>query len=167
MSTHTNMRIYHRYLGFFLAGIMAVYAVSGVLLIFRESDFLKKEKQTIKTLPPDFKLENLGKIVKKRDLKIDKTENGIVYFKNGTYNTLSREVNFKSKEYPLILDKMTQLHKSSTKQPLYILNVFFGFSLLFFVISSFWMFLPKTEIFKKSIYFTLAGMVLVLILLFV
>jgi uncharacterized iron-regulated membrane protein len=31
---HNSMRIYHRYLGFFLAGIMAVYAVSGVVMIF-------------------------------------------------------------------------------------------------------------------------------------
>lgn len=33
------MRVYHRYLGFFLAGIMAVYAISGVVLIFRDTDF--------------------------------------------------------------------------------------------------------------------------------
>lgn len=39
----TKMRIYHRYLGFFLAGIMAVYALSGVILIFRETPFLKKK----------------------------------------------------------------------------------------------------------------------------
>ena len=38
---NTTMRIYHRYLGFFLAGIMAVYAISGIVLIFRDTDFLK------------------------------------------------------------------------------------------------------------------------------
>ena len=37
-------RVWHRYLGFFLAGIMAVYAVSGVVMIFRNTDFLKQEK---------------------------------------------------------------------------------------------------------------------------
>ena len=41
--TKTFMRITHRYLGYFLAGIMAVYAVSGVLLVYRDTDFLKKE----------------------------------------------------------------------------------------------------------------------------
>ena len=40
-STQFYMRIIHRYLGFFLAGIMTVYALSGVLLIFRSTDFLK------------------------------------------------------------------------------------------------------------------------------
>ena len=38
------MRVLHRYLGFFLAGIMAVYAISGVILIYRDTDFLKSEQ---------------------------------------------------------------------------------------------------------------------------
>ena len=42
---HNSMRIYHRYLVFFLAGIMAVYAVSGVVMIFHDTDFLKREMQ--------------------------------------------------------------------------------------------------------------------------
>ena len=33
---NNKMRIFHRYLGFFLAGIMAVYALSGIVLIFRD-----------------------------------------------------------------------------------------------------------------------------------
>jgi hypothetical protein len=61
---------------------------------------------------------------------------------------------------------MTKMHKATTKDPLYYLNIFFGFSLLFFVVSSFWMFMPKTSIFRKGLYFTLAGLVLTLIMLF-
>ena len=38
-----TMRVYHRYLGFFLAGIMAMYAISGIILIFRDTDLLKSE----------------------------------------------------------------------------------------------------------------------------
>jgi uncharacterized iron-regulated membrane protein len=37
------MRIIHRYLGFFMAGIMVMYSVSGVVLVYRDTDFLKKE----------------------------------------------------------------------------------------------------------------------------
>ncbi|TRX42866.1 hypothetical protein [Flavobacterium restrictum] len=164
---NTNMRIYHRYLGFFLAGIMAVYAISGLLLIFRESDFLKSERQIEKTLPPDFKIEDLGKALHLRDLKIEKEENGISYFKQGTFNKKTGVAQYTSKELPFILEKMTKLHKSSTKDPLFFLNVFFGLSLLFFVISSFWMFLPKTQIFKRGMYFALGGIILTLILIFI
>jgi len=66
---------------------------------------------------------------------------------------------------PKGIEKLTQLHKASTKQPLFYLNVFFGISLFFFVVSSFWMFLPSTTIFKKGLYFTLVGIVVTILLL--
>jgi hypothetical protein len=59
---------------------------------------------------------------------------------------------------------MTKMHKATNKQPLYFLNIFFGLSLLFFVASSFWMFLPKTTIFRKGLYFALAGFLLTLLM---
>lgn len=40
-NTGNYMGIFHRYLGFFLAGIMIVYAVSGIVLTFRNTDYLK------------------------------------------------------------------------------------------------------------------------------
>jgi uncharacterized iron-regulated membrane protein len=167
MNLNNTMRVYHRYLGFFLSGIMAMYAISGIILIFRETDLLKSERTIERTFPPDFKIEDLGKALKIREFKIEKEENGMLYFKQGTFNKATNTAQYKAKELPFVLDKMTHLHKASTKQPLFVLNIFFGLSLLFFVISSFWMFMPKTEIFKKGLYFTLAGIILTLILLFV
>jgi uncharacterized iron-regulated membrane protein len=38
-----KFRVIHRYLGFFLAGIMALYALSGIVMIFRDTDFLKSQ----------------------------------------------------------------------------------------------------------------------------
>jgi hypothetical protein len=164
---NNNMRVYHRYLGFFLAGIMAVYALSGILLIFRETDFLKSEKITETKVAPDISIETLGKAIKVRDLKVDKEENGIVYFKQGNFNKKTGIAQVTTKELPVILDKMTHMHKASTKQPLFVLNIFFGLSLLFFVLSSFWMFMPQSDIFKKGLYFTVGGIVLALILIFI
>ena len=65
-----NMRVWHRYLGFFLAGIMAVYAVSGVVMIFRNTDFLKREETVSKKLAPALTAEALGKELRMRELKI-------------------------------------------------------------------------------------------------
>jgi hypothetical protein len=61
---------------------------------------------------------------------------------------------------------MQKLHKATTKSPVYWLNIFFGVSLLFFVISSFWMFLPNTTIFKKGVYFSILGFIMTVIILF-
>jgi hypothetical protein len=163
---NNTMRVYHRYLGFFLAGIMAVYAISGIILIFRDTDFLKNIVKIEKKVEPNLKPDQLQPILKMR-VNVEKEENGIIFFKGGQYNTQTGELKAEKKELPFILDKMTHLHKASTKEPLFFLNIFFGLSLFFFVISSFWMFMPKTEIFKKGMYFTIGGIILTLILLFI
>ena len=161
------MRVLHRYLGFFLAGIMAVYAISGIVLIFRDTDFLKSEQIEEVRIDPNIKNENLGKALDLRRYQFEKEDGDMVYFRNGDYNKKTGIAHLKSKELPYILDKMTHLHKASTDDPLYWLNVFFGVALLFFVISAFWMYLPKTKVFKAGLLYSLAGLVLTLILLFV
>jgi len=166
ITTGLRMRIIHRYLGFFLVGIMAMYAISGIIMIFRETDFLKKEVVSERQLEPNLTGGELSPKLRMA-VKVDKKEGDVLYFKDGNYNTQTGVATIKKMELPLILDKMEHLHKATTNSPVYWLNIFFGVSLLFFVISSFWMFLPKTSVFKKGIYFSLAGMVLTMILLFV
>lgn len=162
-----NMRIVHRYLGFFLAGIMAVYSLSGIVLIFRDSDFLKQEKLIEKKLESGLDKETLGQQLKIKNLKVEREEGTIYYFKNGSYDKNTGIANYTVKRLPTILDKMTHFHKAKSGDPLFFLNIFFGFSLFFFVVSAFWMFMPKTTVFKKGIYFTLAGIAFTLLLLFV
>jgi hypothetical protein len=162
-----RMRIWHRYLGFFLAGIMAVYAISGVVLIFRDTDFLKNKRTVENKLAANLSIEEVGKLVKLRDLKA-KSENGdTIFFAQGFYNKVTGEEKHTVKSLPKMMERLTRLHKANSKSPLFYLNIFFGVSLLFFVLSSFWMFMPKTTIFKKGLYFTLAGIILTVILLFV
>jgi len=164
-TVYKSMRVYHRYLGFFLAGIMAVYAISGVILIFRDTNFLKQTKQVTQTLKPGLGADSLGKAIRMRDLKIESVNGDVQSFKNGTYNSATGAVSYTTKSLPKFVEKLTHLHKAGTKDPLFYLNVFFGISLLFFVISSFWMFMPKTSIFKKGLYFTLAGILLTVLML--
>ncbi|MEY4458899.1 MAG: hypothetical protein RIT38_104 [Bacteroidota bacterium] len=161
------MRIYHRYLGFFLAGIMAIYSISGVIMIFRETSFLKKDVHKVMTVAANLKNEEIGPAIKIKNLKTTEELGDVVKFKEGTYNRTTGVADFTVKELPYFINKMTKMHKATHKDPLYYLNIFFGVSLLFFVLSSFYMFMPGTTIFKKGMYFTLAGMVLVLVMLFV
>lgn len=165
--TRSFMRITHRYLGFFLAGIMAIYAVSGVLLIYRDTDFLKKENKIDKTIAKNLTEKELGKELKIKNFEVEKKEGEVLKFKQGTYNAATGQAKYTKKELPFVLDKMTKLHKSQSKDRLSPLNAFFGVSLFFFVISSFWMFNPKTKAFKRGIKFAIAGLVISILLLFV
>jgi len=56
-----TMRILNRYLGFFLVGIMGVYALSGTVMIFRTTDSLKKERIVEFALEPNMAAEDLGR----------------------------------------------------------------------------------------------------------
>lgn len=164
-NTHSKMRIVHRYLGFFLAGIMAVYAFSGVIMIFRDTDFLKRDKIITQQLSPALSADQVGKALRLRDLAVTSQNTDSMVFKQGSYNKVTGLARYKQTVLPTFVEKLTKLHKANSNSPLFWLNVFFGVSLLFFVISSFWMFLPGTSIFKKGIYFTLAGLILTIILL--
>lgn len=163
----TKMRVYHRYLGFFLAGIMAIYSISGIMLIFRNTDFLKKEKYKTTIVEPNLDEEALGKAIKIKELKFIKKEGDMAFYKQGNYQLSTGKANYTVKELPYIISKMNNFHKANTNHPLFYLNIFFGLSLMFFVISTFWMFAPGTRIFKKGIFFTIAGVILTLVLLFV
>lgn len=161
------MRVFHRYLGFFLGGIMAVYAISGIVLIFRNNDTFKVKTHEVIVLDNETPIEELGKALEIKRFEVEKTENNFVFFKEGTYDIDTRTASITRVELPYVLDKMTHLHKATSDRPLAFLNIFFGLSLFFFVVSSFWMFIPKSSIFKKGLYFSLAGLVLALVLIFV
>lgn len=145
-----RIRSVHRYLGFFLAGIMFMYSLTGITLIFRDSDTFKTEVRVEKQLE-----KNLEKLPKLKGAK------------NINYNKTTGVVTYSQMKSPKILGLMEKIHKAKSSDPLYFFNIFFGLSLLFFVVSSYWMFLPQTAVFKKAIYFTLAGISLAAVMLLI
>ncbi|WP_218599011.1 PepSY domain-containing protein [Polaribacter sp. NJDZ03] len=161
-----QIRIIHRYLGFFLAGIMFVYALSGIIMVYRNTDFLKTEVITEKKLAPNLSERDLAPIFKK-GAKVIKQEGAVLYLRNGNYNQTTGVATIKKMQLPFVLDKMEKLHKANTSSPLYFLNIFFGVALLFFVFSAFWMYAPKMPVFKKGMYFAVGGVLLTIILLFI
>ena len=49
-----KVRVYHRYLGFFLTGIMFMYALSGITLTFRDKEYFKgcKRNMSLRAVNP-------------------------------------------------------------------------------------------------------------------
>lgn len=150
-----------------MAGIMMVYSVSGILLIYRDSDFLKKENIIQKNIENNLSEKELEKEIKIKNLEILKIQNGVLLFKGGYYNTKTGAVKFSKKELPSIFKKMTNLHKSQSKDRLSLLNVFFGIALFFFVVSSFWMFNVRSKAFRRGMVYTSLGLILSIILIYI
>ena len=146
-----KVRVYHRYLGFFLTGIMFMYALSGITLTFRDKEYFKKEVFIEKIIEKDLK-------------ELPPPRRGV---KNIEYNKTTGELKYIQMQPPKILGMIEKMHKATSSKPLYFLNVFFGVALLFFVFSSYWMFLPQTDIFRKAIYFTLGGIALSLLMILI
>ena len=162
-----TFRILHRYLGYFLAGIMMVYALSGITLIFRKTDTFKVSVQKEMIVESGLDAAALGETLRIRNLTPIDNDGTMLVFEQGVYNTVTGEKKYTTKKLPTWLDSLTHLHKATTEDPLYYFNIFFGFALLFMAISSFFMFAKSSVIFKKGLWFTLGGIILVIIMLYV
>ncbi|PAL16202.1 hypothetical protein B8W92_05805 [Moraxella osloensis] len=159
------MRLGHRYVGFFMVGIMLVYSLSGMLLVFRDTDFLKSSKTVKQVVASNLDEKNLAKTLKMKNIDFREQQGDIQLFKDGQYNVKTGEVTYTSKKLPVVLDKMVNFHKAPSKGSMGGLNVLFGLSLLFFVVSSFFLFAPSSKIFKRGLAFVAVGVVLSVILL--
>jgi len=162
---HNSLRQYHRWLGFFLSGILAVYAISGILLIFRNTDVLKYEQLEQRQLAPQLNAEALGNKLRIKKFAVLEQDNVSIVFKQGRYDKTSGLAVITTKDYPKVLQQLVNLHKATTNSPLYWLNISFGLSLLFFVISAFFMFLPKTKLFKNGLKIASVGFVFAILVL--
>ncbi len=159
------MRDLHNNIGFFIVGLVVIYALSGILQTYRDTDLLKHEIKNEKTIEPGLDVEKLGKAIKQKELKIDKTEGAILSFKGGTYNAETGEVKYVTKELYGWVKPFTELHKSNSKGIVHYFTVLFAIALFFMCVSAFWMFKPGTKAFSSGMILTVLGIVASIILL--
>ncbi|MCI1778424.1 MAG: PepSY domain-containing protein [Bacteroidales bacterium] len=161
------MRALHRDIGFLVVGFVIVYAFSGIVLTYRTSDFFKIEKTVERTLKPGIPPSELSGAIHVRNLKIENVNDNIVNFEGGTYDMSTGKAEFKVRQTPAFLQRLNKLHVTSSRNPAHWVTVIFALALLFLAISSFWMYKTKSRFFRRGIVFSLAGIVIVLLLLFV
>lgn len=161
----TIMRSLHRDVGFLVIGLTLVYSISGILLIYRESDFLKSTKTIEKTIKPNMKIDEIGRMLHMHEIKVLKQEENKLILNVGEYNMVTGKIKYTAKELPAFLDNLTGLHKAGTNGFVFWFTTLYGISLCFLALSSFWMYQIRSSSFKRGIYFALSGLVITIVLL--
>ncbi len=165
-SLNYYMRLLHRDIGYFVIGFVIIYALSGIILTYRDTDLLKKETNIEKTLPKNLDPSKLGEMLRIRDFKVAETTGTTIYFKNGSYNSSTGLAKYVTKESLPFLEKFFNLHKAPSKNAIHWVNLVFGISLLFLALSSFWMYKKGSQLFRRGLYISMAGIAIALILVY-
>ncbi len=159
------MRYLHNRIGFFIAGLVIIYGLSGLLQTYRDTNLLKHDVAHEVQLEPHLPEDKIGSSLRQKNFKITKTEGNRLYFQNGTYNTETGQAKYTSKEWYSWITPFTELHKTPSKDPAHYFTTLFGIAMLFMSVSAFWMFKPGTKLFSSGVLLTAAGLVAAVILL--
>ena len=168
-----SMRMLHRNIGFFVIGLTLIYSLSGIVLVYRTTDFLKQDTLVQKTIAKNIDSAELAKVLRVKEVNIVKIEGDTLLFQagasisNGKYDKATGLVSYTEKQLPAILNKLNGLHKASSRDTVHIFSVIYGLLLCFLALSSFWMIKPGTPLFRKGMYYTVAGFVAATIMLFI
>ncbi|HNW51443.1 MAG TPA: hypothetical protein PKH79_10195, partial [Prolixibacteraceae bacterium] len=165
-SINYYMRSLHRDLGFLAIGLTIIYALSGIILIYRDTDFLKKERNIEQHLSPNLTESDLGMALHMRNFQVLSADGETISFSNGTYNKVTGLATYSQKALPQFLEQFNKLHKTSSRNIVHWFPVIYGVLLLFLAISSFWMYKPKSKMFRRGLIFAGSGIVLAIVVLF-
>lgn len=164
---HQWMRLWHRNVGYFAAGLIIIYALSGITLIYRDTDFLKTGREVHQTLAAQLKADDVGKALRLKKMKVVGEDEKVIRFQDGTYNKLTGEASYVVKELIFPFKQFVSFHKRASGNSFHWFNLALGSTLLFLVISSFWMFKPNSKQFKKGAILVVGGVALALLLIFI
>lgn len=157
------MRILHRDIGYLMIGLTLVFSLSGVLLIYRQTDLLKSDTEVSKTLSGGLSAEELGKALHLRKIKVSGDGGRYLLFssdpsvRDGKYDRENGSVTLIEKQLPPLLNKLNQLHKTRNSEAIHWFIVLYGVLLTFMAVSSLWMFKPSTRQFRRGLVFATVG----------
>ena len=154
-----TMRDLHNNIGFFIVGLVVIYSLSGIVQTYRDTSFLKHDVKNEKVIDKNLDAVDLGKAIKIKELKVEKTENGIMYFKQGSYNPQTGEAKYTTSELYGWIKPFTDLHKANSKNIVHYFTIVFAVALFFMCVSAFWMFKPGTKLFSRGVILTVVGII--------
>ena len=158
-----TMRVLHRDIGFLMIGLTLVFALSGILLVYRSTDFMKSETQVTRTLEPGLAIADVGSALHLRKLEVAEDDGRHIAFSagpmasDGSYDRETGEVSYTAQQLPSVLEKINALHKTGSGSALHGFSVVYGVLLTFLAVSSLWMFKPTTRPFRRGLVLTGVG----------
>jgi len=158
-SIHYYMRILHRDIGFLILGLIVIYSISGIVLTFRDTNFLKTERQVEQQLETNLQANELAEALRMRRFSVESEGTEIIDFGIGTYSKETGLATYTVYELPVILEKFNDLHKTMSSGAASPFTTILGFLLLFMAVSSFWMFKTTTPHFKRGMVLTAVGII--------
>lgn len=165
MNIQKIMRALHRDIGFLVIGLTLIFAITGILLVHRDSDLLKAPRKIEKQFHPYLSTFELGLALRMRDFHILREDSTMIYFTpQGAYNKKTGVAIYHTDEVPGFFQKLNKLHRIKSKNTLSWFVIAYCVLLAFLAISSFWMYKPKTKPFKRGIIFATAGFIIAAIL---
>lgn len=159
------MRAWHRDIGFFVIGMTLVYALSGIVLIYRNHEFMNRVVQVEKQLPPNLTPARLGEALHLRQFAVTKTEGSRIYFKEGSYQADTGLAAYSAQELVYPFNKFAGMHKTIGKGVVFIFTTIYAVLLAFLAVSSFWMFNRGSLLFRRGLKLAGAGLVVTFLLL--
>jgi hypothetical protein len=154
------MRNLHNKVGYFIVGLVIIYAFSGIVQTYRDDpNFLKHDVVTQMDKNPGMNAEQLGKELKQKDFKVIETKGDTILFKGGSYNVKTGKVVIVKKELYSWIKPFTELHKSDSKGKVHYFTILFAIALFFMCVSAFWMFKPGTKAFSSGVILTVLGII--------
>ncbi len=161
------MRALHRDIGFFTIGLTLMFALSGIVLVYRDLGFLQYQTQVERRLPPHLAPAELERALHIRGFKVTQTQGDTMVFREGSYNSATGVASYTTQKLPFPIDKFVSLHCVTSTSLANGFVTLYGVLLLFLAISSFWMFKKTAPLFRRGLYFAGGGLVLSVVLLLI
>lgn len=165
------VRCLHRDIGYLMLGLSLVYALSGVILIYKDTDFLKSPQRVEAVLPQHMPFSEVARELHLRRYEVTGNAGGVVSFRDGAnltdgmYDANSGSVSYVANRFPVVVDQFIRLHKLNSSKVLQYIGVLYGALLLFLALSSLFMFKLHSRNFRRGIVLSSTGTLMALVFL--
>jgi len=166
-SLSVYMRSLHRDIGYFVVGLTVIFALSGILLVFRDTGFLQYPTLVKQDLATEMSAEAVQSALKLKRTKVvagDDTTYRIVSGNEeiGLYDLVSGRAEYTTYTYPSLINKLNVLHKTTSASSHAFLAIIYGVLLLFLALSPLCFHRPGSRMFRRSLTYLGGGLIFAL-----